>query len=279
MLDTTRTYETPESIELSLNVAGVIPRASAWLIDFLIRLAIWFGCFLVLSMLGDFGMGIFWIIFFVIMWFYPVFFEIRSGATPGKKKYNLMVCHDNGTPISWQSSVTRNLLRVADFAPVMFGFGIISMLFHKDFKRLGDIAAGTIVIHTESANVYDIPEAAPIALPAPITWAQQQAILSFAERVSTFSPERQQELAVMLDPYFQSAHRNAAISAGVGYRDIGDPVQKIIGYANYIVHGLQQESQVKATVSGLTGAQSPEGMQAPVHTFTYDNDDAVEFRK
>lgn len=239
LLDTTRTFETPESIELSLNVAGLVPRISAWLIDFLIRLAIYIVSFIVLSMFGKFGMGMFLIVFFLIEWFYPVFFEVRSGATPGKKKYNLLVCHDNGTPISWQSSIIRNLLRTADFLPIFFGAGVLCMLFEKDFKRLGDIAAGTIVVYDDLTTVYDVPDAQAIALPTPITLTHQKAILEFAARLDTFSPERQHELAQLLMPYVQSAN----LASDVGYRHVPDPVAQVVGYANFILQGAQATSQ------------------------------------
>lgn len=243
MLDTTRTHETPESIELSLNVAGLVPRASAWLIDLLIRGGIYFAFFILLSALGEFGQGIFLIIFFLVEWFYPVFFEVRTGATPGKKKYNLMVCQDNGTPISWQSSITRNLLRVADFLPMLFGFGILSMLFHKDFKRLGDIAAGTIVVYQDGQDIYDVPDAKPVPLPVPVTWTQQQAMLEFAARLETFSPERQQELASSLGDYFQASSSQKGSQQTQHYQAMYRPVEQVVGYANYILHGNQHAAR------------------------------------
>ena len=54
---------------------------------------------------------------------------------------------DNGLPITPAASFTRNLLRVADFLPLLYGFALVSMLIRKDFKRLGDIAAATLVVY------------------------------------------------------------------------------------------------------------------------------------
>ncbi len=79
-------------------------------------------------------------------------FELsRSGSTPGKRVFRLRVVMDNGLPITPGASLTRNLLRVADFLPFLFGFAIVSMLLRKDCKRLGDIAAATLVVHDTRA--------------------------------------------------------------------------------------------------------------------------------
>lgn len=202
MLDTTNTYETPEGIELELNIAGAVVRSGAWLIDALLRFILYLVVATVFGIFGKAGDGIVLILFFLIEWFYPVFFELHSGATPGKKQFNLIVCHDNGTPIGWQASVTRNLLRVADFFPVMFGAGLVSMLLNKNSKRLGDIVAGTVVVYRQEVNAnYNIKKTNPLALPAPLLLEEQRAVLDFAERANTFSSERREELAQLLTPY------------------------------------------------------------------------------
>src|SRR4051812_49965623 len=70
-----------------------------------------------------------------------------AGATPGQRVFALRVVMDNGLPVTAAAALTRNLLRVADFLPFGYGFAIVSMLLRRDCKRLGDIAAGTIVVH------------------------------------------------------------------------------------------------------------------------------------
>src|SRR4051812_50188043 len=70
-----------------------------------------------------------------------------AGATPGQRVFALRVVMDNGLPVTAAAALTRNLLRVADFLPFGYGFAIVSMLLRRDCKRLGDLAAGTIVVH------------------------------------------------------------------------------------------------------------------------------------
>jgi uncharacterized RDD family membrane protein YckC len=197
MLDTARTFETPEGIDLQLRVAGPVVRALAWVIDILIRSVVYVALSIALSILGEFGQGILLVSIFLLEWFYPVFFEVlKNGATPGKKRMGIRVVNDNGTPVSWSTSITRNLLRAADFAPAFYGFGLIAMLMNSDFKRLGDMAAGTIVIYgSPNAKKSAIPAAEPSPLPVNLSIKEQRAVLDFAERSELLSAERREELA------------------------------------------------------------------------------------
>ena len=106
--------------------------------------------------MGGIGIAFWLILFFALEWFYPVAFELTpSGATPGKRVFGLKVVMDNGLPVTPAASLTRNLLRVADFLPFGYGFAIVSMLLRRDCKRLGDIAAATIVVHEPRAVPQD----------------------------------------------------------------------------------------------------------------------------
>lgn len=227
LLDTSRSFETPEGVDLQFHLAGPVPRALAWVIDSLFRSALYIVCAMVLSFLGGLGMGIMLIAFFVIEWFYPVLFEVlRNGQTPGKKSLGLQVIQDNGTPVSWGPSITRNLLRMADFLPLLYGFGLASMLLNKDFKRLGDLAAGTLVIYAPKTTLKaNIPEAKPANPPLALNLPEQRAILDFAERSTRLSKDRQRELAEILSP----------ITGEKGDRN----VQQLFQYANWF-HGSRE---------------------------------------
>ncbi|HEX9734871.1 MAG TPA: RDD family protein [Thermoanaerobaculia bacterium] len=202
MLDTTRTVETPEGVELGLRLAGPAVRAYAWAIDFAIRIAAYTVMSIPLAFFGQVGMGIYLVLVFLVEWFYPVYFEVhRDGATPGKRSLGIRVLHDDGTPVSWGSSMVRNLVRFADLLPVAYGFGLASMLIHPDFKRLGDLAAGTLVVHrVADGQPASIPEAPPRPPGAVLTLPEQRAILEFAERQTTWSAQRSAELATLARP-------------------------------------------------------------------------------
>jgi uncharacterized RDD family membrane protein YckC len=198
-LDTARTYETPEGILLELKTAGPVPRACAWAIDAMIRSALYIAIALTLSWFGGLGFGVMLIIFFLIEWFYPVIFEVRDGMTPGKRMMGVQVVHDDGTPVGWPAAIVRNLVRAADFLPLLYGFGLVAMMINRDFKRLGDLAAGTLVIYREQAVQRDTPPpATPLQPPADLAVADQETLLDFAERSARLSRERNAELATIL---------------------------------------------------------------------------------
>lgn len=205
MLENRAAIETPEGVELLLTPAGPGARILAYLIDGLIRLTIFSVLSLVLAFFGLVGKGLYFLFFFLLEWFYPVFFEVfRRGATPGKKAMRLRVLYDNGTPVTFSGSMVRNLLRTVDFLPFFYSLGLVCMLGNRAFKRVGDLAAGTWV-------VYDFEKPAPPAfqiegsevLPYPLDLDEQRALIGFAERSGTLSTERQAELANLLTPLTQ----------------------------------------------------------------------------
>jgi uncharacterized RDD family membrane protein YckC len=213
-LDTVHTFETPEGVDLGLRVAGPVPRALAFVLDTLIRYAVLFVLSMILLPLAELGIGAFLILLFLMEWFYPVLFEVTRGATPGKKAMGLTVVHDNGTPIGWPASLIRNLLRVVDFFPLFYGIGLLSMLINRRFQRLGDLAAGTLVVYTEAARRTDVTiEAEARALPVPLAVEEQRALLDFAERSTTLAPGRVEELAEIIT----DEHGPAAVQTVLGY--------------------------------------------------------------
>ncbi|WXL24910.1 RDD family protein [Ectopseudomonas mendocina] len=203
LLDTRYQVETPEGIDLVLRPAGAVPRALAFAIDFLIRAVILAVLFTLLAMLGQFGIGLSSILLFVVHWWYMVLFEVlNQGRTPGKKLLGLRVIHDDGTPIGWQASLTRNLLRTVDMLPFAYAFGLLSCLNHPAFKRLGDIAAGTLVVYQDSPpQSRQLSGAQALAAPFAMSLNEQRALIGFSERADDLSASRRQELAeILADP-------------------------------------------------------------------------------
>lgn len=244
MIDNLSQRQTPEGIELSLMPAGIVPRLGAWLIDALCRAGLMIVVVMLVQFIGIGAGGVALIAFFLIEWFYPVLFEVfRGGQTIGKKQYGLVVCQDDGTPIRWQASMLRNLLRTADFLPFAFLGGMVAMLFHKESKRLGDIVAGTLVVYADDRYTNaNIPTASPIALPIPLQLDEQQAILAFAEREQSLPLGRKVELANILTPVVSSGR----LSTTVGTHDMP---KQIIGYANTILGTPVQVADSRVTDS------------------------------
>ena len=224
MLDTTRRVATPEGIELTLRLAGPVPRALAWSVDFLLRAALVLVVSLIASRFGRAGTGVVLITAFFVEWLLPAWFEAMwSGQTPGKRMFRLAVLNDDGTPVRWPGALTRNLLRAADFLPFLYGVGLITMLMNRDFKRLGDLAAGTVVVYQAEkvAAARAIPQAPPQPPPLSLSPEEQRAVLDLAERSATFTRERFEELAEIPTPLVGRAVRDAAAT-------------RMLGIANYL---------------------------------------------
>ncbi len=191
--------ETPEGIGLSLQPAGLVSRTMAFLLDLLIRLGIDLLILMVVGILGRGGEGLALIGMFCIEWLYPIIFELgRAGATPGKRALGLRVVMDTGLPITPAASFTRNLLRVADFLPLAYAFGIVCLLLNRECKRLGDLAAGTLVVYDKPVLLHDAPPPAESLAPArPLSLREQAAIRSWAGRSKRLTKARFEELAML----------------------------------------------------------------------------------
>jgi uncharacterized RDD family membrane protein YckC len=203
MLDTKAHIETPEGALLPLSPAGICVRACAYALDWGIRALVLAAFAMVLSQLGGLGKGLLLMAYFAMEWFYPVLFEVwNQGVTPGKKIMGLRVVHDDGTPVGFTSSLLRNLLMAVDFLPLLYAAGVVSSLSNAQFKRIGDLAAGTLVVYRptpfKSAQLDESLGKRP--LPAGLTTAEQRALVSFAERCPQLTPARQDELAQLLAP-------------------------------------------------------------------------------
>ncbi|MGY8562338.1 RDD family protein [Paracidovorax citrulli] len=201
MLDTYREVITPEGVPLHLPAAGPVPRAVAWVIDFIIRVAALMLLSIPLTVLGEFGQGLYLGLMFLLMWAYTIVQEACWGRTLGKRVLGLRVVAQDGAPIGWMAAITRNLLRTVDMLPFGYALGLLSSLFDRSGRRLGDLVAGTVVVHdsarTRSATVAIDTVLAP---PQPLQPAEQAAIIAFAERAPRLSGPRQQELAAVAAP-------------------------------------------------------------------------------
>jgi uncharacterized RDD family membrane protein YckC len=226
ILDTVVAAETPEGIVLELRPAGLSPRFYAWVLDWIIRLTVLYAAAIAMAFMGGLGIAFWLILIFLLEWFYPVAFELTArAATPGKQVFGLKVVMDNGLPVTPAASLIRNLLRVADFLPLAYGFAIVSMLVRRDCKRLGDITAGTLVVHQPLAAQRSVLEqVAPVAPVRPLSPHDQAAVIALAARAPTLTAERLDELAAMA----------AAVSGDAG-RAGPEVTRRVLGVAQWLL--------------------------------------------
>lgn len=201
LLDGRLSIITPEGIRLLLTPAGPYLRAVAWMLDFLIWSAAASLLFAILPK-GKLGQGLYLILLFVTFWGYPIICEVYfGGRTLGKRAAGLEVVRADGLPVGWRESTLRNLLLVADFLPMFYASGLVCMMLDVKFRRIGDIVAGTVVVHREPKPVRKPALAAPpLAPPFPLNADQQRTLADLFERERSLPTERLAELGTIAEP-------------------------------------------------------------------------------
>jgi hypothetical protein len=142
---------------------------------------------------------------FLLTWFYFAWFEVTKGGTPGKRAAGLKVVQTNGNPITWRQGIVRSFLLWADFLPACFVLGLLFCAFSRAFQRIGDMAAGTVVVHAREyhhlfTTTRDYLPPPPLPLTAPLGKEEQQALLAFLDRAPSWSPARQEEMVAHIEP-------------------------------------------------------------------------------
>lgn len=209
-IDNLHLIDLPEGVSLSLVPAGVTARTYAYLIDLALRSAVFISLAIAINLVGASGIGISLVLLFAVNWCYYIWFEGRTGTSPGKKKLHLRVVQDNGLPASFSNIILRNLLRAVDCLPFAYALGLVSIFSNSQFKRLGDWAAGTLVIYQPPpAPLPETDATRPYVPTEALTTTEQAAILDFVNRSSSLSAERQLELARILDPWLGTTEEQA----------------------------------------------------------------------
>lgn len=219
-LDTDVAIETPEHIVFHYRLAGPARRAVAYLLD----LIVCYGIVVVLAVIvitsvfggttsGDIssaakaGSGLVLLALFAAQWLWFVVWEATTGQSPGKKWTGVRVLAENGRPIGWRAAAIRNLLRAADALPTGYLVGLASMSLSSRFQRLGDLAAGTVVIVPARVGAASPVELSPAAHPKEVARLtddvsldadEREAIELFLRRRHTLGYAREHELASMI---------------------------------------------------------------------------------
>lgn len=212
-LDTLQAIELAEGVEVRLRIAGPLLRGMALGIDLGIQIM---GLILAGLLMGLAGVamgflvaaGVMNLVWFFTWWWYPVFFEAgKWGATPGKKLLGLRVVQTSGAPITFSQAMVRNFLRFADGMPCFgglivgiptMGFGLATCLATRRFQRLGDLAAGTVVIYERLVPEPAVPAPPPMAAARPsvsLRPEEVRAVTAFRERSGLWSEGRRAEIA------------------------------------------------------------------------------------
>jgi uncharacterized RDD family membrane protein YckC len=203
--------ETPEQIDLALEPAGLGSRFVARALDILVQIGILvlvaIPCVLLLGLAGitldlsnnvavGYVAAVLALALFLVQFVYDIFFELRrNGQTPGKSRAGIRVMRDGGAPVDFWSSCIRNILRVADFLPAAYLGGALLILLSSRRQRLGDLAAGTVVIRERSVGM-------PDDMGQVVEKYASDEFVFTAEQISTCGPNDRH----VLRSYFQRCH-------------------------------------------------------------------------
>lgn len=199
--DTTK-VDSPEGVQLELTLAGLGTRMIAQMLDWLIKLGVALGLLLLL-MPSRLGSTLLLVSVTLVSFFgYELFFEtIWSGRTPGKRASRVRVVMADGSPVTFTAALVRSLLRIVDFLPTLYGLGAILVFVTSKNQRLGDLAAGTIVVREPKAVEAGLTTMLDhVSVPAgfdatAITQEQLAVARSYLLRRSTLSPDVADRLA------------------------------------------------------------------------------------
>ena len=228
-IDSTIAVVTPENIAFEYQLAGPFRRLPAFVLDLLIQyvvlavvavVALIAAGFLALASLGSFAIAGLMVFQFVLFFFYGAFFEAYfNGRTPGKGLCGIRVIDVEGRPINGTRALLRNLIRVADGMPLIpilledmpplyivptGVFGLLAMAMTRRMQRLGDLAAGTMVIVDERGANLPVAQVDDARVPAlasyipgdyRVTRSMSKTLASYVERRATLSPARRREIA------------------------------------------------------------------------------------
>jgi len=153
---------TPEKVVVTYRLAGLGTRASAQLLDLIIATGLMIVVVRILGFalpggIAELVIGV--VVTFGFLGYFSLFEGLWNGQTPGKKASSLRVRMVDGSPVSFSAALYRNLLRPADMLPIAYLVGFVAMFTNEKSQRIGDLAAGTVVVHE--------PRALPRFSPAP----------------------------------------------------------------------------------------------------------------
>ena len=213
--DTDLIVETPERVSFDYQVAGLGTRAIAQVLDLLIVTGVLVAVFFVAIAAAATAAGVgssdptvavlIELIgsFIVIFGYFWVSEALWSGQTIGKKVFRLRAVGDRGEPLTFTQAGIRNIVRIVDFLPYAYGVGLIVMFANGKGKRLGDLAAGTIVVKdSDSVALWQLPgprlQAQPPGAPPPHLPPPPPA---YAPGTPSYAPATPAELTLRrLDP-------------------------------------------------------------------------------
>jgi uncharacterized membrane protein SpoIIM required for sporulation/uncharacterized RDD family membrane protein YckC len=251
--------ETPEHVALAFQLAGPGSRFIAFLYDVTVIVASGITLLALLALFNLLGVpdiampilsALLLLAVFLLFWGYFTFFEgFREGQTPGKKRFGLRVVHEGGYPLTLRGAAVRNLVRIVDWQPMpSWGLGGLLVLLHPRSQRLGDMAAGTIVVRERAAAA--LPEEVQAAGPPRLSDEEYDVLRQYATRRDALESAARLRVAGKLAPHFAPYARETARARLI---DTANP-----HHADDVLMAVYADESGRRIASGArTGSGSP----------------------
>ncbi len=239
--------KTPEGIEFALPLAGPIPRLLAWLIDraaLLVAFSVMSTLMAFFSLISpDLHQALMILSFFLISLLYNILLEGGwQGQTLGKKVMRLRVIDSSGFRLRPDQVIIRNLLRVVDALPLFYGVGGAAALLHHHGQRLGDMAAGTVVIHREQH---------PFNLQEGVEPLKYNSLIAYPHLVSRLRQRlSKEEIALGVDAITRREAFEPSSRLEV-FRRLAAHYRERVSFPDEAVDGLADETYVRAVIDGI----------------------------
>ena len=237
--------ETPDHVVLRYTLAGVGNRGYAALVDFGIAGILLVGLEVAYSAIGSPGFitygGFIQLFLFVLVWCYFIATEwLWNGQTLGKRLFGLRVITEDGSPARFVACFVRNLIRVVDFLPSLYGLGFVMIVFSKRSQRLGDLAAGTFVVRAPRPKLDWISlrtiQQTGVTAPAAadgvrsLSGEAQRLVREFAARQATLKPVDRARVA-------------AGIASGIRPRVTGIEIADDVEYLRAVAAAIREAGE------------------------------------
>ncbi len=256
--------ETPEHVAIGYELADLGSRFTALVLDGLILigglLVLWWGIPSFVDGLGGLpavlegtGTAILIALTFLWTWGYFVYFEgFRDGQTPGKKRVGIRAVHDGGYPLTFRGAAVRNLLRLVDAQPAFsWLLGGLAMMWHPQTKRLGDMAAGSVVVRERAGTTLpeEAGEQAEAAGPPRLTAPEWDALTRYVLRRGALEPAVRANVARKLGQHMVRHYAD-------------DPRLRALSADDFLllVHGEESARRAAAGSSGRAGTAQASGL-------------------
>lgn len=239
--------QTPEGVEFAMPLAGPVVRCVAWAFDLVVIVAVFQLISQVLGMLslvaGDTSTALMVALQFVVMIGYGIFFEwFWSGQTLGKRLMKLQVIDERGLTLKLNQIILRNLFRVLDSLPMFYMVGGLACWFSARAQRLGDLAAGTLVVRRQVLVEPQIDE---------LLEGDENSFQSYprleARLRQRVSPE---EVRLALDAVLRRNELTLKHRLIV-FKELADFFRSKVEFPEEVTHGLSDEQYVRNVVASL----------------------------